>query len=257
MKKEINKAVTFKQSPVPFAEGRTIGVYQDAKDQIWFHGPDVARLLEYKLSGDMYRMVDAENKAMHNVHGLKSQSISISEAGFYQVALSSRTDLGKKLMNWVCSELLPSIRRTGSYLSDTMTTQQIVHVVEDQIVDRCCSAARGNHKRVGHLVKALLEKNDASAMRKTIIPYIINSLTQKSVKGAKEVFFQRSVEAIEDWGTDKYIANGKVLDMPEHFALLYLLRDLAEGRGDFLAASKAQTVRRLVERHKTANKGDK
>ena len=246
-----NNVIVFAQSPVPFAEGKTIGIFKDAEDKIWFHGPDVARLLEYHRPSDMFDLVSTENKGRAKVRtlgGIQEMTI-MSEAGFYEVAISSRTDLGKKLMSFVCNELLPSIRRTGAYLSDTMTTQQIVNVVEDQIVDRCVSAARGNHKRVGHLVKALLEKNDASAMRKVVIPYIVSALTVKGVKGAKEIFFQRSVEAIEDWGNGKYLTQGSKLDIPEHMALLYLLRDLAEGRGDFLAASKAQTVRRLVEKH--------
>ena len=248
-----SNVIIFTQSPVPFTEGKTIGIFKDSEDKIWFHGPDVARLLEYSRASDMYDLVSDQNKgrAKSRTAGGVQDIIQISETGFYEVAIRSQTELGKKLMSFVCNELLPSIRRTGAYLADTMTTDQIVHVVEDQVVDRCISAARGNHKRVGHLVKALLEKNDASAMRKVVIPYIVAALTTKGVKGAKEIFFQRSVEAIEDWGNSKYITQGKVLDIPEHFALLYLLRDLAEGRGDFLAASKAQTVRRLKEKHTT------
>lgn len=33
-------AVVFSPSNVPFAPGKTIGVYKDANDKIWFHGPD-------------------------------------------------------------------------------------------------------------------------------------------------------------------------------------------------------------------------
>lgn len=60
--------VVFSPSNVPFAPGETIGVYKDASDRIWFHGPDVARLLGYQPM-HMYRMVDKENKGVHIVEG--------------------------------------------------------------------------------------------------------------------------------------------------------------------------------------------
>lgn len=100
------KVIAFTQSKVPFAADKTLGVYRDENDKIWFHGPDVARLLVYKNPTEMYRMVDAENKGVHIVQGVNrgvnQECVSISEAGFYQVVMLSRTDFGKRLMKLVC-----------------------------------------------------------------------------------------------------------------------------------------------------------
>ena len=44
-------------------------------------------------------MVDAENKGVHNVHmnsGVMRDCISLSEAGFYQVVMLSRTEIKGK-----------------------------------------------------------------------------------------------------------------------------------------------------------------
>lgn len=249
-KQETKTVITFTQSPVPFCEGKTIGIYKDNEDRIWFHGPDVARLLDYKLSGDMYRMIDDENKHMHNVHGLKSQAISISEAGFYQVALSSRTELGKKLMQFVCNELLPSIRKTGAYLSDTMTPEQVNRVIEDQIVFKCIQASRGKRVVIGNLVKALLEKHEVATIRKDIFPYILQKLTDSQAYRVKEVFFDRASESIADWGNQRFISSGGKLDVCDHISLLYLLKETEEKKSTFLTASRSQTVRQLKNKTK-------
>ena len=52
-------------------------------NKIWFNGPDVARLLEYRSPSDMYRMVDNENKGAHIVqgvnHGVNQSCVSLSD----------------------------------------------------------------------------------------------------------------------------------------------------------------------------------
>lgn len=246
MKKEIKEVIQFTQANVPFFEGKTIGLWIDkSTEQIWFHGPDVARLLAYDSPHHMYRMVDDENKTPHNVAGLKSPAISISEAGFYQVALLSRTENGKKLMNWVCSVLLPSIRKTGAYLSDTMTPEQVSRVVEDQIVEKCIGAARGKRVVIGNLVKALLEKHEIGTIRKDIFPYILRKMSESQVYRVKEIFFDRATEAISDWGNQRFIASGGKLDVCDHINLLYLLKETEEKKSTFLTASRSQTVRQL------------
>ena len=62
--------ITFTQSKVPFVQDKTIGIYKDSEDKIWFHGPDVARLLDYSNASHMYRMIDEENKGVHIVAGV-------------------------------------------------------------------------------------------------------------------------------------------------------------------------------------------
>lgn len=246
----VKNTIEFTQSSVPFGEGKTIGIYKDDTDKIWFHGPDVARLLEYSSPSDMYRMIDDDNQTLHNVQGLKTQAKSISEAGFYQVALLSRTEMGKKLFRFVCEDLLPSIRKTGAYLSDTMTPEQVNRVTEDQIVFKCIQAARGKRVAIGNLVKALLEKHEVATIRKDIFPYILRKLTESQVYRVKEVFFDRASESIADWGNARFIASGGKLDVCDHISLLYLLKETEEKKSTFLTASRSQTVRQLKNKAK-------
>lgn len=244
--------ITFTQSSVPFGEGKTIGIYKDTNDRIWFHGPDVARLLEYSRASDMYELISSENKGRAKCRTLGgTQEITImEEAGFYEVAIRSKTELGSKLMKFVCNELLPSIRKTGAYLSDTMTPEQVNRVIEDQIVFKCIQASRGKRVVIGNLVKALLEKHEVATIRKDIFPYILRKLSESQAYRVKEVFFDRASESIADWGNQRFIASGGKLDVCDHISLLYLLKETEEKKSTFLTASRSQTVRQLKNKVK-------
>lgn len=247
-----DNVITFTQSKVPFVQDKTIGIFKDSEDKIWFHGPDVARLLDYDRPMNMYRMVDDENKGTHIVSGVNNgknqECVSLTEAGFYQVAMLSRTETGKKLMTFVCSELLPSIRRTGGYISDNMSVEQLSHFIEDQIIEKCINVKKGKHVRIGNLVKTLMNQNDIATMKKKVLPYINQKLTESNVKGVKDVFFQRTSEAIEGWIEDNAKLTGKAFDVTEHVSAIMLLKDFTDNKCNYIQTSKGQTVRRMRER---------
>lgn len=242
--------VVFQQSPVPFSEGKTIGIYKDDQDRVWFHGPDVARLLGYDSPHHMYRMIDTKNKGSHYVAGVNQECTSLSEAGFYRAAFSSKSPFAEKLVEFVCEELLPSVRKTGAYLSENMTPEQVKRVVENQIVDKCIRASRGERVVIGNLVKAILENNTVDNIRKDIFPYILKKLADSRVHRVKEVFFDRASETIAAWGDQKFMESKGKVDVYNHIGLLYLLKETEESKSNFLSASRSQTVRRLVDANK-------
>ena len=50
--------------------------------------------------------------------GRQGEANIISESGFYTLVLRSRKPIAKPFRIWVTSEVLPSIRKTGSYVTD-------------------------------------------------------------------------------------------------------------------------------------------
>ena len=52
--------------------------------------------------------------------------ICINESGLYSLILSSKLPSAKEFKRWVTSEVLPSIRQTGSYSSANMTMEDII-----------------------------------------------------------------------------------------------------------------------------------
>ena len=89
-------------------------------DEPWFVGKDIATILGYaKPENAIANHVDDEDKTCTLIQGsgsnYKSKAILINESGLYSLILSSKLPSAKKFKRWVTGEVLPSIRKTGSY----------------------------------------------------------------------------------------------------------------------------------------------
>lgn len=84
----------------------------------WFVGKDVAEALGYKNSKNAVPThVDEEDKLSTQIEytGQKRNVTVINESGLYSLILSSKLPNAKKFKRWVTSEVLPTLRKTGSY----------------------------------------------------------------------------------------------------------------------------------------------
>ena len=91
--------------------------------QPWFVGKDVAVILGYNEPHKaIARHVDEDDGMKHPVIDSmgRTQNVTIvNESGFYSLVLASRMPNAKKFKRWVTSEVLPQIRKTGSYIGFT------------------------------------------------------------------------------------------------------------------------------------------
>lgn len=86
--------------------------------EVWFVGKDVAQALGYGDTDQaLRRHVDDEDKLTRNFDGSgQNRSMTIiNDSGTYSLILSSRLPNAKKFKHWITSEVIPSIRKTGSY----------------------------------------------------------------------------------------------------------------------------------------------
>lgn len=83
----------------------------------WFVASDLAKALGYRDAANMTRVIDAEDLHTHNVStsaGSREATI-VNESGLYCAIFASRRPEAKQFKRWVTTEVLPAIRRTGSY----------------------------------------------------------------------------------------------------------------------------------------------
>lgn len=84
----------------------------------WFVGKDVALALGYEKPTDAVRKhVDDEDRGvskMETPSGNQTMTV-VNESGVYSLIFGSRLPAAKRFKRWVTSEVLPSIRRVGSY----------------------------------------------------------------------------------------------------------------------------------------------
>ena len=86
--------------------------------EIWFVGKDVAKALGYASPRSaVSKKVEEEDRGVSKMEtpGGTQDVIIINESGLYSLILSSKLPTAKKFKHWVTSEVLPSIRKTGSY----------------------------------------------------------------------------------------------------------------------------------------------
>ena len=79
---------------------------------------DVAKVLGYKDPANaVTRIVKAANKGvckLQTPRGVQSATV-LEEAGIYQLIFSSKLPSSELFQQWVFSDVLPSIRKTGGY----------------------------------------------------------------------------------------------------------------------------------------------
>lgn len=98
-------------------EVRTILV----NDEPYFVGKDVAEVLGYSNTQKaILNHVDEEDKGVTkwDTLGGKQNMTIINESGLYSLILKSKLPSARKFKRWVTSEVLPSIRKNGAYLTD-------------------------------------------------------------------------------------------------------------------------------------------
>ena len=115
----VNNEEVENNSPISFEfEGdHEVRVIADEKGDPWFVASDVSSILGYSQTNAMNKLIDNDDKAKRTIlngGNYVNQSL-ISESGMYQAIFGSTLPTAKRFKKWVTSEVLPSIRKTGSY----------------------------------------------------------------------------------------------------------------------------------------------
>lgn len=106
-----------------FGEIRTI----TKDDEPMFCLTDVCKALEISNVGNVKQRLS--EKGIHTADTLTKGGMQkmtfISEANLYKTIFQSRKESAERFTEWVTSEVLPSIRKTGSYSKPLTTSEQI------------------------------------------------------------------------------------------------------------------------------------
>lgn len=217
-----------------FGEVRTVMI----DGEPWFVGRDVAKALGYKDTVSATRKnVEEEDKGVCPVgtpSGTQQMTI-INESGLYSLIFGSKLESTKKFKRWVTSEVLPTLRKTGSYRVPQTIPEQI------QLL------AKGNVE-LNHRVDTLAERmnkfeydlplfpseadNISSAVKRRVVEtlggkhsnaYHNKSISQttfidayrnlkrnfnvSSYKAIKRNQYNRALEIVEEWKPPVFLAD--------------------------------------------------
>ena len=114
-----NKIEVFKNEQ--FGEIRTALI----ENEPWFVAVDVCRALEIGNSSQAISRLDADEKMITlisnegNKRGNPNMTV-VNEPGLYTLILSSRKPEAKAFKRWITHDVIPMIRKTGCYMTDSV-----------------------------------------------------------------------------------------------------------------------------------------
>lgn len=184
----------------------------------WLVGKDVATALGYKDTDQALRChVDSEDKLTRKFDGSgQNRNMTvINESGLYSLILSSKLPTAKQFKHWVTSEILPSIRKTGGYISgqEGMTDDELMAkallVAQRQIKQRDARIAEMQPK-------ALFADSVCASKTSILIGELAKILKQNGVEtGQKRLFawMRENGYLIRRKGTDYNMPTQRAMEL--------------------------------------------
>lgn len=135
----------------------------------WMVGKDVAHALGYRNPQRAIRdHVDEDDKGVTEIvtPGGKQTVAIINESGLYALVLSSKLSTAKKFKHWVTSEVLPSIRDHGAYMTPEKLREAILN--PDTMI-QLCNALKDEQQKNKRLKKKIESDKPLVEFAQTVI----------------------------------------------------------------------------------------
>lgn len=163
-----------------FGEIRTVTI----NNEPWFVGKDVTDILGYTNSSKaLADHVDEEDK-------LNNESLSslgqrggwlINESGLYSLILLSKMPNAKKFKHWVTSEVLPSLRKTGSYEMKNYSPEMKAILMHDEKIVKIDGRLTDLENNM------VIDYGQQLTLRNEVNKVVVNALGGKESNAYKEV----------------------------------------------------------------------
>lgn len=183
-----------------FGEIRTIII----DGEPWFVAKDIAEKLGYAKTFNMTKQIDDEDKQIFDCSSQEDTNFNakarrigiINESGLYTAIMGSQMKNAKLFKRWVTKDVLPSIRKTGTYgqpqLPDNPMEMLKIHCAALEQVDKKVDAVDG---KVGQLKSRITDLEDTMMLdhgqeyylEKTVNKTVISALGGKESNAYKQI----------------------------------------------------------------------
>lgn len=119
----------------------------------WLVGKDVSLALGYTNPQKAIRdHVDAEDRTVNDSFTVNGTAITlINESGLYSLVLSSKLPKAKQFRRWVTSEVLPTIRKHGAYMTPAKLWET---AASPEALMQLCADLLAEREKNGDLLRA-------------------------------------------------------------------------------------------------------
>ena len=134
-----------------FGEIRTLNL----NGEPWFVAVDVCIALDLSNPTIAVSRLDEDERAKFNL-GRQGDATIVNEPGLYTLILGSRKPEAKAFKRWITHEVIPAIRKHGTYISPNAEAVQVTPTIEQYIASaRIIATCRADRLR---MVIGLLDK---------------------------------------------------------------------------------------------------
>lgn len=147
------------------------------KDEPYFCLADVCHALDIKNISDMKKRLNRDGVATSEVIdsvGRKQNANFVNELNLYKTIFQSRKESAERFTDWVAGEVLPSIRKTGSYQKQ-LSPQEIMRIQLGMIDD--------HEDRIKNLESNMvIDYGQQQALRQHVNKAVLNALGGKDTE---------------------------------------------------------------------------
>lgn len=189
-----------------FGDVRTIMI----DGEPWFVGKDVAESLGYERTADAIRKhVEEDDKLTRSFadSGQSRQMYIINESGLYSLIFGSKLESAKKFKKWVTSEVLPQLRKTGSYGTPKLpqTPMEILELHYEAI------------KQVDNKVNTLEERFNEFEQTLPLLPEDADDVSKEVKKRVVEILGGKDSNAYHDKSLSQTVFKDAYKDLKRNF----------------------------------------
>lgn len=104
-------------------QGAQTRTHTDQRGITWWVAKDVCEILRLRNVSDALNRLDEDERCVidsTDTAGRPGSLLAVNESGLYSLVIGSKKSEAKKFKKWITSEVLPSIRKTGSYTTNAL-----------------------------------------------------------------------------------------------------------------------------------------
>ena len=194
---------------------QSLRTINDEQGNPWFIAMDVADILEFTDTQAMTRRLDEDEIQNRQIVGFGNRGVSIiNESGLYSAVLNSQKPAAKPFKKWVTATVLPTIRKTGSYIQGdlfgnggkikpmTVKAAETIYKMTDSLTSEKETVVRAvKHTALSHLctqygIKMAIPLEIPKAIIHPDVEHFWKSYSQLNNKGALNHIFNHAGVAI-------------------------------------------------------------
>ena len=148
---------------------------------VWFNLNDICKALEIANPWNVKARLEddlCQTEAILDSLGRTQKMTFVNEAGMYEVVIRSDSPKAKSFRKWICSEVLPSIRKHGAYITEDV-------LKDDKKLNETIQAIREQYKEKIDFADAFLASEDSA-----YIAVFADYLTKNGVKMGRNQLFK-------------------------------------------------------------------